>query len=36
MFLFRGVESGDPNLGEYSDAVVLKTFGVVPEDLGEL
>ena len=24
--------SGDPNLGEFEDAVVLKTFGEVPED----
>ncbi len=28
--------SGDPNLGEFSDAVVLKTFGSVPDDLGGL
>ena len=25
--------SGDPNIGEFSDAVVLKTFGEVPDDL---
>jgi hypothetical protein len=24
--------SGDPNLGEFEDAVILKTFGDVPED----
>jgi hypothetical protein len=24
--------SGDPNLGEFEDAVILKTFGEVPED----
>ena len=24
--------SGDPNLGEFDDAVILKTFGEVPED----
>jgi hypothetical protein len=24
--------SGDPNLGEFDDAVILKTFGDVPED----
>lgn len=24
--------SGDPNLGEFADAVMLKTFGQVPED----
>jgi hypothetical protein len=24
--------SGDPNLGEFEDAVILKTFGYVPED----
>ena len=24
--------SGDPNLGEFEDAVILKTFGQVPED----
>ena len=23
---------GDPNLGEFQDAVILKTFGEVPED----
>jgi hypothetical protein len=28
--------SGDPNVGEFSDAVVLKKFGDVPEDLSEL
>jgi len=27
---------GDPNVGEFSDAVVLKKFGDVPEDLSEL
>ncbi|MFY9692987.1 MAG: hypothetical protein WA776_15915 [Xanthobacteraceae bacterium] len=26
--------SGDPNLGEFEDAVILKTFGQVPEDFG--
>lgn len=25
--------SGDPNLGEFDDAVILKTFGEVPDDL---
>jgi hypothetical protein len=25
--------AGDPNVGEFSDAVVLKKFGDVPEDL---
>ena len=25
--------AGDPNIGEFSDAVVLKKFGDVPEDL---
>ena len=24
--------SGDPNLGEFEDAVILKAFGEVPED----
>ena len=28
--------SGDPNIGEFTDAVVLKKFGDVPEDLSEL
>jgi hypothetical protein len=28
--------SGDPMAGEFSDARLLKTFGQVPEDLGEL
>jgi hypothetical protein len=27
---------GDPNIGEFTDAVVLKKFGDVPEDLSEL
>ena len=27
--------TGDPNIGEFADAVVLKTFGTVP-DLGEM
>jgi hypothetical protein len=28
--------AGDPNVGEFSDAVVLKKFGDVPEDSSEL
>ena len=28
--------AGDPNVGEFSDAVVLKKFGDVPKDLSEL
>jgi hypothetical protein len=28
--------AGDPNVGEFSDAVVLKKFGDVPEDLSAL
>jgi hypothetical protein len=28
--------SGDPNMGNFSDAVVLKAFGDVPENLDEL
>ena len=28
--------AGDPNVGEFSDAVVLKKFGDLPEDLSEL
>ena len=28
--------AGDPNLGEFSDAVVLKKFGDVPGDLSAL
>jgi hypothetical protein len=24
--------SGDPNIGEFDDAVILKTFGQVPEE----
>jgi hypothetical protein len=28
--------TGDPAIGEFSDAVVLKTFGDVPTDLGAL
>lgn len=27
--------SGDPNLGEFEDAVILKTFGQVPDDFAE-
>jgi hypothetical protein len=26
--------SGDPNLGEFDDAVIPKAFGEVPEDFG--
>jgi hypothetical protein len=25
---------GDPDVGEFNDAVILKTFGRVPEDFG--
>ena len=28
--------AGDPNIGEFSDAVVPKKFGDVPEDLSAL
>jgi hypothetical protein len=28
--------AGDPNVGEFSDAIVLKKFGDVPNDLSEL
>jgi hypothetical protein len=28
--------SGDPNMGNFSDATILKTFGEVPENLDEL
>lgn len=28
--------TGDPAVGEFSDAVVLKAFGDVPDDLGTL
>jgi hypothetical protein len=28
--------SGDPGMGSFSDAVVLKSFGEVPENLDEL
>ena len=28
--------TGDPSVGEFSDAVVLKKFGDVPENLNEL
>ena len=28
--------AGDPNVGDFSDAVVLKKFGDVPEDLSAL
>jgi hypothetical protein len=27
--------SGDPNLGEFEDAVILKSFGEVPDDFTE-
>ena len=26
--------SGDPNMGNFGDATILKTFGEVPEELG--
>ena len=28
--------SGDPNVGDFGDATVLRTFGEVPENLDEL
>jgi hypothetical protein len=28
--------SGDPNIGSFADATILKTFGEVPENLYEL
>ena len=28
--------TGDPNMGSYADATVLKTFGEVPDNLDEL
>jgi hypothetical protein len=28
--------SGDPRLGNFTDGIVLKTFGEVPENLDEL
>ncbi len=28
--------SGDPNMGSFGDAAVLRTFGQVPENLDEL
>jgi hypothetical protein len=30
------LRSGDPAMGSFNDAVVLKTFGEVPERLDEL
>ena len=28
--------SGDPNVGSFNDAIILKSFGEVPENLDEL
>jgi hypothetical protein len=28
--------SGDPNMGNFGDTTILKTFGEVPENLDEL
>lgn len=28
--------SGDPNLGNFNDATILKSFGTVPDNLDEL
>jgi hypothetical protein len=28
--------SGDPNIGNFGDAIVLKTFGEVPANLDEI
>ena len=28
--------SGDPNMGNFGDATVLKSFGVIPDNLDEL
>ena len=30
------MRSGDPNMGNFGDATILKTFGEVPENLDEL
>jgi hypothetical protein len=30
------VRSGDPNMGSFADAKILKTFGDVPANLDEL
>lgn len=30
------MRSGDPNVGSFVDATVLKTFGKVPDNLDEL
>ena len=27
---------GDPNMGDFSDAVIVKSFGTVPDNLDEL
>jgi hypothetical protein len=29
-------QSGDPNLGNFDDATILKSFGEVPKNLDEL
>jgi hypothetical protein len=34
--LCKTERSGDPGMGNYSDATVLKTFGEVPTNLDEL
>ena len=28
--------NGDPNMGNFSDAIVLKSFGTVPDNLDEI
>jgi hypothetical protein len=28
--------TGDPNVGNFADAMILRTFGTVPENLDEL
>jgi hypothetical protein len=28
--------SGDPNMGNYGDVIILRTFGEMPENLDEL
>ena len=32
----EGGRSGDPNIGNFGDATILKTFGEVPQSLDEL
>ena len=36
LLAFTGMRTGDPSLGSFTDATILKRFGDVPDNLDEL